>query len=199
MIHTEHGWVSVEGKSIYYQSLREGIGIPLADSQSNARSDGKKIVVPVLNPKLPARCVKTNDPVGVNDFKSKKLYWSNPLWALTILFSILIYLILHLALRKKIEIEIPICVAGRAVLRKQRWIATGIFFAGVAVAIASGFAIDANASSGALFLILGFVVMLGGLIYASIKGSLLRVTKIQDGKAWISGACQEYVSSLPPI
>jgi hypothetical protein len=71
MIKTEHGWVSGEAKDTYYQSLREGLAIPVHVGETNARRDGKKFVVPLANPKLPARCVKTNTPVSSQEWKTK--------------------------------------------------------------------------------------------------------------------------------
>ena len=47
MIKTDHGWVSAEAKDTYYQSLREGIAIPVHVGETNARRDGKRIVVPL--------------------------------------------------------------------------------------------------------------------------------------------------------
>jgi len=94
MIKTEHGWVSGEAKDTYYQSLREGLAIPVHASETNARRDGTKVVVPVANPRLPARCMKTNQPVSAAEQKEKPLYWATPWIYLTLFIGWIITLIL---------------------------------------------------------------------------------------------------------
>jgi hypothetical protein len=100
MIKTEHGLVSAEGKDLYYQCLREGVPLPTSSNMANARADKKRIVVPVANPSLPARCVKTNEPSTYPQTKKRTLYYYPPLVALTILLSLIIFIILYLILRK---------------------------------------------------------------------------------------------------
>lgn len=194
MIQTKDGWVSAEGKDAYYQSLREGAPIPAADGVSNARRDRKYVVVPAGQPRLPLRCIKTNSPVTPAQCRRRTLYWYSPWIALSILISILIFLILYLVLRKKVVIEIPLSDAGRKRVRLHAAIAwlAGLGAIGLVVA---GF--SAPESLG-LLAVAGLLLFLAALVYGSYKGTALRVAKLRNGEAWLSGAGPEFLASLPP-
>jgi len=193
MIRTEHGWVSAEGKDLYYQSLRENAPLPTAAGVSNARRDGNKIVVPVSGAQLPRRCVKTNQPVTETEVKNKTLYWYPPLIALSILISLLIFLILYLVMRKKIIIDIPLSRDGRGIVRKHWAIVWALLLGGVVLFIAG----IANIDRAGWLIVIGLLVGLAGLIYSAYKGVLLRPTKLKDGEVWLAGACPEFLDSLP--
>lgn len=192
IIQTSDGPVSHEGKDLYYQSRREGAPLPLAEGLSNARSDGKYVVVPVDSPRLPLRCVKTNTPVAAAEAKAKTLYWSPPLLALTILLNVLIFLVLYLIFRKRVQLDIPLAAAGRSQLRKHAAIAWAIVLGGV------GCFVTGIVEPSLVILILpAFLLILAGLIYGNIKATKLRVAKLRNGEAWLAGTCPEFRASLP--
>lgn len=193
MIKTQHGWVSTDGKDRYYQSLRENAPIPTAAGVTNARRAGRKFVIPVEGGQLPWRCVKTGEPVQEHDLKTKTLYWCTPWAALSILLSLLIYLILYLVLRKKLVVQIPLSPAGRSILRKHAFIACGLVIGGIAMAV-YGFV---NLDTLTWLPFLGILILLVGLIYGVMKANALRVTKIANGEAWLTGACPEFLDQLP--
>jgi uncharacterized membrane protein YtjA (UPF0391 family) len=195
MIQTENGWVSAEGKEAYYQSRREGAPIPTAAGVSNARCDGKRIVIPVEGGRLPLRCVKTNGPVTEAELKTKKLYWATPWIAVTILLSLLVYIVLYLIMRKKVLVDIPISAAGRGMVRKHAAIAWVLGLGGIAVGAVGLAHIDRN---GWMLVVGGLVMFLVGLVYGGYRGVALRVTKINNGEAWLAGACPEFLALLPP-
>lgn len=191
MIQTEHGWVSGEAKDTYYQSLREGAAIPMHVGETNARRDGKKVVVPVTNPKLPPRCMKTNQPVGAKEQKERAFYWA-PSWILfTILISLLITLILYLILRKKVMMAAPISATASRKITLINLGAVFMLISGLFVAI-GGFANEAP-----IIGVLGLVMIVGALVLSALKGQRVRITKIHNGEAWISGAGPEFLASLP--
>lgn len=196
MIKTAHGWVSAEGKDRYYQSLREGVAPTTADGVANARRDGKRLVVPVLGGKLPTRCVKTNavltDAELAASAKERTLYWCTPWVALAILLNILIFIVLHLALRKKIKLAVPISDAGRRIVRNHGFIAWGSVLAAFVLLIA-GLVNDLPGVA-----VLAIPAFLFGVIYGSLKASTLRATKFKNGYVWFAGACPEYLAELPP-
>jgi len=197
MIETPHGWVSAEGKEIYYQCLREGAPFPMRPGQTNARADGKRVVVPVQNPLLPLRCVKTNQPVTAENVKRKKLYWCPPLILLTILLNILILIILYLIFRKMVQIDIPLSPDGKKIVRRNSFIAWGALVAGVALLILPP-SLGMTGNGALVSVLTGIALVLFGLIYAVLTSSILRVVKIQNGEAWLSGAGREFVASLQP-
>lgn len=193
IIQTPDGPVSHEGKDLYYQSRREGAPLPMAEGLSNARADGKYVVVPVEGARLPLRCVKTNTPVTAAEAKPKTLYWYPPLLALTILLNLLIFLILYLIFRKRVQIDIPLSTAGRSQLRKHAAIAWAMVLGGVACVITS----IANESFIGL-LAPAFILFITGMLYGNYKATKLRVAKLRNGEAWLAGTCPEFRASLPP-
>ena len=199
MIKTDHGWVSVDGKEIYYQSLREGAPIPLADGLSNALADGKNIVIPAVGGRLPNRCIKTNQPVTETDVKRKALYWCKPLIYLAILINVLVVIILYFVFRKKVMVDIPLSKEGRGIVTKNKIIGWVTFVGGLAVMFV-GFAGTANPSNnaGVMLIPIGLLVLLFGMVFLGRKGVALRVAKMKDGEAWLAGASKEYLAMLPP-
>lgn len=192
MIQTEHGWVSAGARDTYYQCLRENVPFPVAAGMSNARSDGKRILLPRQNPVLPRRCIKTNQPVTEADTKRKKLYWCPPWIAILLLLNLLIFLIVYLVVRKPFVIDIPLSAAGRKIVRKHALIAWGLFVAGVACFIV------AIANNALVALILpGLALALSALIYGVAKGTTLRIVKFTTHEASLKGACPEFLASLP--
>lgn len=198
LIKTEHGWVSAEGKDVYYQSIREGAPIPLATGQTNARADGKNIVVPIADGRLPHRCIKTNQPVTEDEVKRKALYWSTPAIFFAILINLLVVIILHYVLRKKVMIDIPLSRQGQAIVTKNKIIAWSAFFGGFALFITGMVAAGNQAGTAMIMLIpVGLLVLLFGLAFGVRKGCALRVVKLKEGNAWLAGASKEYLASLP--
>ncbi len=194
MIQTDQGWVSFEGKDTYYQCLREGIALPTPAGQFNARADGKRVVVPLKDPTLPLRCVKTNQPAEPGT-KERKLYWSSPWIWLTIVISLLVVLILVLVTRKKLLIKIPLSAAGRHQLRQHQLKAAGLFALGFLVIFTGAFITSSGAMIGGI--VVGAVMLIASLIYATTKGTALRMVKVRDGEAWLAGAGPEFIASLP--
>jgi hypothetical protein len=192
MIETEHGWVSLEARDTYYQCLRENVPFPTAEGMTNARSDGKRIIVPTNNPVLPPRCVKTNQPITAAELKKKTLYWCPP-WALImILLNLLIFLIVYLIVRKKVVVMVPVSAAGRRLVRKHVMIATVSAVGGL------GLFIVGIANTDGRLIIPGIIALLGGLLYGGRKGTLLRVVKYNSVETALAGACPEFLASLPP-
>lgn len=196
MIKTEHGWVSAEGKDHYYQALREGAPIPVADGQTNARADGKYIVIPVNGGKLPLRCVKTNQPVTDDRASRKTLYWCTPWVFLAILANLIILAILYFVLRKKVIVDIPLSQEGQRIVTRHKTISWLSFFLGLGL-LFWGIATVNTTDEGPIFMIAGFLVMLGSLVYGGRKAQVLRVAKLRNGQAWLVGATPAFVGSLP--
>ncbi len=196
LIKTEHGWVSAEGKDHYYQALHEGAPIPIADGQTNARADGKYIVIPVSGGNLPLRCVKTNQPVTEDRAMRKTLYWCTPWVFLALLANLLILAILYFVLRKKVIIDIPLSLEGQRIVTRHKTITWLSFFSGIAVII-WGIATAISTATGPIILIAGFLILLAALVYGGRKAHALRVAKLRNGQAWLVGATPAFVGSLP--
>ena len=46
-------------------------------------------------------------------------------------------------------------------------------------------------------MLLGFILILGGLIWGMVKATVVTATRINDDYIWIRGVCKEYLASLP--
>jgi hypothetical protein len=198
MIETDHGWVSAEGKDIYYQALREGGPIPLAAGQTNAIAQGKYIIVPATDVRLPQRCVKTNQPVTEDDVKRKALYWCTPTIYFAILINVLVVIVLNYVFRKKVMIDIPLSKQGQSMVRKNMIIMWALVLVGITLFVV-GFLFADTQSGGAYVMLIpvGLLAMLFGIAFGNRKACALRVAKIKDGQAWLAGAGREYLASLP--
>jgi hypothetical protein len=191
MFETTHGWVSAEGKDTYYQCLREGVPFPAAGSQTNARVDGKRVVVPLSNTRLPMRCFKTNLPVTAEQVRLRKLYWCSPWVYLSLFLSLIVLLVVYLISRKLVKVELPLSPTGKGIVRKQALIAWGIFVGGIVLSIA-GFANDFPSIG-----VIGILAIPTSMIYGIVKASTVRVIKIKDGDVWLAGAGKDFLASLP--
>lgn len=195
MIETEHGWVSAEGRDTYYQCLREGVPFPAATGITNARADGKRIVVPARDARLPLRCVKTNQPVTEADLKKKTLWWCHWLVLLSVFLNLLVMLVLYVIFRKSVKLEIPLSKEGRRKVNTHVLIACVLCLGGLALVIVG--VVNSDRPSGG-FIVAGVLGIIGGAILGALKGSILRVVKYTGGEAWLAGAHPEFVASLPP-
>lgn len=193
MIQTEHGWVSAEGRDIYYQCLREGVPIPT--SAPNARVDGRRIVVPASDARLPLRCVKTNEPVTGADVRARTLWWCPPLVFLTILLNLIITLVLYFVLRKSVKLDVPLSRRGRQIVRRNALIAFAVGAVGFALVV---FPIASGQEQYLAWIPVGAAMILGALIFGARHGTALRIVKLKNQEAWLAGAGGDYLASLPP-
>jgi len=173
------------------------------------RRDGKFVVVRT-GAVLPARCVKTNEPIEMQDeSKERQLVWV-PLWArlspclgiplpFVMLMNpkvtsvgmyasipiILIGAFLGLAFQKRMKVTYALQ------RRERRW---RLAVQGVAVAggIGGWFLSQAyNTDSPA-----GFFALIGGGLLVGLFHHPLRVARYRDGEFWIKGCSSEFLDSL---
>ncbi len=194
MLETEHGWVSAGARDTYYQCLRESVPFPVPAGMFNARSDGKRIILPVDNPVLPRRCLKTNQPITDSDVKRRKLFWCSPWVALSLFLSIFVFLIIYLIVRKTVVLDVPLSREGRGIVRKHALIAWSTAIVGiVCIALAIG------GTDIFVLMLPGVILVLVGAIYGAIKATAVRVVKRTKHEVWLKGACPAYLAELPRV
>ncbi|MBS0263479.1 MAG: zinc-ribbon domain-containing protein [Planctomycetes bacterium] len=158
----------------------------------NVWRDGNKLVM-TKDAKLPAICVKTNQPT--TERLKRQYYWHHPAVYLTLCGGLLIYVIIALIVRESAKIEIGLCADRKS---RRRWT---IFWAwmgslaGVAVFVAA-FNLN-NRDLTPFVMILGLMVLLGSAITGSILGGVVRPAKITKKYVWLTGVHPEYLAALP--
>lgn len=141
---------------------------------------------------LPARCVKCNGEAEVR-MKRKQFTWAPPLVYLGLLGGLLPCLILVLVLQKKATITYGLCGVHRRRHFNKVWISLGCVALAIACFAGAGMYDDAAAG----LIILGFVVLLGMLIYLAIAGPVLKPARIDQGVAEFKGCGADFLASLP--
>lgn len=138
---------------------------------------------------LPPRCVKCNVPTHLR--LKRKLSWHHPAIYLIILLALLIYLIVAMVLRKSASIEIGLCHEHLAKRRRDLWITIGLLVVGlIGLGLAIGFA-DVT------YLLVGFLALIGALIYGIVAVRVVAPAKIDERFVWLSGVNKQYLNELP--
>ena len=169
--------------------------------------DGNLLITPP-HVTLPHQCIICGkDPAKRYQ---KTLYWSSPLWALTILIGVLIYLIIVLIVRKSGVVNFGLC--EEHVARRKR----GILIMSVLVTLsilmlivlpiaAVGLAEEniIPKSMGATLAILGVVFAFTSLIVLIVMSNRivpgLRARYIDNYMMKLHGCGQPFLESLPPF
>lgn len=140
---------------------------------------------------LPDRCVRCNGPVDVR--LRRKLSWHRPWIFLTILISVLVYLIIALIVRKKAELEVPLCAEHE----RQRKNRVGMAWIVVLASVAMGIVGLASPDYVVLLALAPFVFLVG-LILGAAASQPVVPKKIDDRHVWLRKVSPAYLAGLPP-
>ena len=151
------------------------------------------ILVMVKTAKLPARCIKSNQPAET--YLPRTLYW-HPSWIYILaLPGLLLYALVALVVRKKAEITIGLTKEWARKRRTAIVIAWLLAFAGMGIIIAG---LSLLKGDPALFTFLGgLTLIIGASIYGTMAAQMISPIKITDEHAWIKGVCPEFLAELP--
>lgn len=160
-------------------------------------SDGKRLVLH-REARLPDRCLRCNAPATVR--LRKALYWHRPALYLLILLHLLIYAIVALIVRKKLESEWPLCDrhAGR-----RRWGIALAWFGFLGLFLFPLLSIQAGRALGpsetwtvvaVLSVPLALVLLFVGLFLQTI----VRPTKIDETHGYFVVG-KPFLASCPPL
>lgn len=162
------------------------------DSEEVWRSG--KFLVMRKDAQLPDRCIKTNRPANGKRFRAN-LYWHHPAIYLLILFNLLVYAVVALIVRKNAIVYVGVT---EEVLQKRNRAILGAWLVGIIgvfLLFAPGFTPSETLST--QLQMLGFILILGGLIWGIVGATIVSATRIDDDYVWIRGVCREYLASLP--
>jgi hypothetical protein len=149
--------------------------------------DGQ-IAIVAIGARLPARCVKCNQP-AVEPLKDREVYWHHPLLYLLIIPGLIIYAIVAMVVRKKATVAPGLCAEHRT--RRRLWIAAGWLSPVVAVLMMS------IASNSAAVVSSAFMVILVGIIAAVIQSQIVTATRIDEGYVYLKGCGEPFLATLP--
>ena len=170
-------------------SDEEHLAATAAGRDGDWRVVGNKLVVR-SGVVLPRLCVKTGVPIGHLDRQRRVLRWCPPIFALLILLSGLLLVLIYFLASKKCEITFGLSHDVQRRRRRRRRIA-------FAVAISAFLAMPlAGATDIALLTLVSFFSLIGSIIYLLITSSPIAVAKHRLGEFWISGCSPEFLSQL---
>ena len=155
-----------------------------------AARDGSKLVVP-HGAQLPDRCVKCNAPA--HGFRlRRRLTWLHPAYLLLLFGGLIFYAIASAVASKSAEIHVGVCPKHR----KQRLQAIiGGWSLGLSGAILMPWL---AISLGSWWIALvGVAMLLVGMFGGILVARLVSPSRIDDSRAWLSGASLEYLNELP--
>ena len=138
---------------------------------------------------LPQRCVKCNAPT--QHTLKRNLRWHHPAVYISILGSLLLYLVLALVLSKSATVHVGLCETHLAA-RKRDIIVTCFL---VLVSFAS-FSFAAMTEDMNLVFV-GAIAFLGGVIYGIIRTKVVAPQKIDDHYVWLTGINARYLEQFP--
>ncbi|MCA9196174.1 MAG: hypothetical protein KDA87_01505 [Planctomycetales bacterium] len=143
---------------------------------------------------FPDRCVKSNQPT--NRRLKRKLAWHHPAVYLTILASLLIYVILALCLQKRAVLHVGLSDPW---FRKRRraivlgWLgvlcSVGLWLAAITVQGDENLQISLMLSGVALFFT--------AATFGALASRMVAATKIDNDFVWLKGVCPEFLADLP--
>jgi hypothetical protein len=151
---------------------------------------------------LPARCVKSNEPIEGRRLK-RKLTWFHPLIYLSLQAGVLIFAILAIVLQKRATIYIGLTSEWHRRRRRALWAGWIIGLLGLAVLIGSIVVLCNSRDSdppwaGLLGLLSGIIVILVGAIYGSAGSRMVTPVRITDDYVWLKGVHPDFLADLPP-
>lgn len=144
---------------------------------------------------LPDRCVTCNRPA--HHRWKKTFYWAPPALRLLILLNFVIYAVVMIAVRKRVDLDIPLCeehAAQRSANTRNGWL---LALLGLFVMMASYFAIGDEGPMVVFLCGLGVIGLFAGAIIAS-NAIPLQPKKIDDYYVWMKKAGPEFLRTLPP-
>jgi hypothetical protein len=152
------------------------------------------VLVMHKNARLPDRCVKSNVPTQRR--LKRSLYWHHPLIYLTILISILVYVILALVLRKTATIYIGLSDEWFGRRRRAILIGWTLVLAGIVMFCVGVGGVDQSNSFGWL-IALAPLVFLFGAIYGLLAARMVVAQRISDDYVWLKGVHPTFLEDLP--
>ncbi|MDP0501389.1 MAG: DUF4339 domain-containing protein [Verrucomicrobiota bacterium JB022] len=158
--------------------------------------DDKYLVVRRDFTELPPRCIRTNAELPREAMRTKTFYYTSPWVLLTFFLSIIVLIIVALATRKAVKLSLGLCSAERK--KRRLWLlGAWIGFFACASLFVYGIATEDASPAGAWAILVSMPAALVCLGIASRFSADLHVRKVRGDYAWLTGAGEPFLASLP--
>jgi hypothetical protein len=171
--------------------LADGYVMPPPPGAGGVWRDGKTMVM-AKGAYLPDRCVKCNAPANGLRLK-RKLSWHHPLLYLLAFGAMLFYLILAMALSKRVTVDFGICAEHLRRRRTLMAIGLGLLVAGILIPIVA-FTYD-YAGLG----LLGILLAIFSVVWLILANRIVTVKKIDDYYLWLTGVNEQFLALFPTL
>ena len=186
MIPFAGSWICAKCKPTFFQRVREGA--PLVASGTDAWQSGDAVVT-LHGATLPARCARCNG-AATGKPVSRTLYWQ-PRWVYLSLLVPPVYIVLHLVLRRRVTVSVPICEEHRQ--RRQKFIVFRCFLLAIAIgAVMVAIFYGLEGIPG-----LALFILVAALSIGDPYVTLVSTKYIGTQYVWIRGFCHDYRAALP--
>jgi hypothetical protein len=173
-----------------FWTILSGIMASYATAPAFASRRGKDLVVP-RSASLPANCLKCSVPASTP--WRKTFFWHAPWLYIMILFpGLLIYAIVALIIRKRMELNLPLCETHHDDRKRYKLLTTFMLAGFVPVGLVLGIYVSDTVgwTTGLLMFVLG-------VVFLQLSSLGLRATKIDETEGVFRGACAEFLNALP--
>jgi hypothetical protein len=151
-----------------------------------------KVLFLAKGAQLPPFCIKCGQAATIS--LKKKFYW-RPTWMFVfILVGILVYIIVALFARTRMDMQLPLCDRHSVRYRRMRMVAGTLMIVGALLLLAALWLPDQYNGYSAL---IGFVLLLPGMILWLVAGQILRATFIGAQGGRFRGASEQFLDHLP--
>jgi hypothetical protein len=154
-----------------------------------------KVLFLAKGAQLPPFCIKCGQTATTS--LKKKFYW-HPTWMFVfILVGIIVYIIVALIARTRMDVQLPLCDRHSVRYRRMRTVAATLMIVGPLLLLAA-FSLPAEYTGvSAVSALAGVSLLLAGMILWLVAGQILRATFIGVQGGRFRGASEQFLDHLP--
>lgn len=161
-----------------------------ASEQAGPWRDGKDLVAR-RHGELPARCVKCNAEAKTPKLR-QRYYWHHRGWHLLILFNLVIYVIVRVAIRKSARLNVGVCAEHARKRSVAMWAVALLLSAGAATLL-----VAMNRQLGVAAYLSSLALLLAAIAVGLFKARLLYPKRIDERYARYAGCGDAFLATLP--
>jgi hypothetical protein len=144
---------------------------------------------------LPPYCIKCGRPAEPN-FISRKFSWHPPWVYIFVLLALLLYVILAVAISKRMTLQLPLCSRHLEKYKSLRLAAVVLLLGGIPEMIIAGTYLPESSMGYGIGA--GVLALIAGLVCLIMFGAVLRPTHIDQHFGFFANASPALLQRLPP-